>query len=59
VQVHAAPEDGRQLFLQVEEGEPRDVPGFALHQDVDVALRAEVVAWFAREAGARKKRSDS
>src|SRR5512136_241818 len=44
VQVHAAPENGRELLLQVEEGKTRDVAGLELDQDVYVALRPEVVA---------------
>lgn len=44
VQIDLAPEHRGQLVLQLEERESRSLPGLELDEDVDVALRPEVLA---------------
>ena len=43
VQVHAASQDPRQLLLHREEGESRGLSWLELDQDIDVAVRREVI----------------
>lgn len=42
VEIHLPSEYLRELIFHGQEGEPRNVTGLELHEDVDIALRSEV-----------------